>query len=84
MKTRSYFSQEEFEKKNPYVIVEAPHYDGRKCAFAQITGGYTNKKTAEKVVEETGGGRVMTRKQAIKFVQQWNEEYEAGNLRINL
>ena len=79
MKTRQYYeSREQFEKLNPYVEIEAPRYDGKKCGFAQIISNFTSKKQAD----AKAYGLVMTRKQAEKFVRQWNEEYEQGNMSL--
>jgi len=81
MKTRTmYNSREEFERLNPYVCVETPNYQGKKCAPAQIVESYTSKKVAE---NKSQGGQIMTRKQAEKYIKRWNEEFEAGNYDYN-
>jgi len=75
MKTRKmYNSKEEFERLHPYVCVEAPNFDGKKYAPAQIIKSFTSKKVAENRSE---GGLIMTRKQAEKFIKRWNEDFKA-------
>ena len=77
MKKRTvYESREQFERLHPYVSVETPHYNGKKAAPAQIVGNYTSKKVAE---NNNQGGEIMTRKQAVKFIERWNREFEQGN-----
>jgi hypothetical protein len=83
MKRTIYNSREEAERLNPYVILETPNYEGRKCGIAQIVYSFSSKKAAENKREQQGGGKVMTRKQAEKFIQRWNSEYQDGNLAIN-
>jgi hypothetical protein len=81
MKTNNFYNtKEEFEKKHPYVCVEAANYNGKKCAPAQIIDDFTSKKVAE---NNHQGGRIMTRKQAEKFIQKWNSEFEDGNYDVN-
>ena len=41
---KMYSNREEFERKNPYVCVETPNYQGKKCAPAQIVESYSSKK----------------------------------------
>lgn len=80
MKTSMYSSREEFEEKNPYVCVETPNYQGQKCGYAHIVKSFSSKKVAE---EKSQGGQIMTRKQAEKYIQRWNAEYESGNFAFN-
>ena len=79
MKTRTYESREAFEKLHPYVSVEAPYYQGQKASPAQIVESFTSMEVAE---NNSKGGLLMTRKQAEKFIQKWNAEYEAGNYNL--
>lgn len=75
MKKRTmYNSKEEFERLNPYVIAEAPSYNGEKCGHASIAESFTSKKVAE---NNCRGGLIMTRKQAEKFIEKWNNEYDS-------
>lgn len=69
MKTRFYSSKEEFERLNPYVIVNFSEYEP-----ASIIENCTSKKTAENKQLEIGGGEVMTRKRAEKEIRDWNEK----------
>jgi hypothetical protein len=77
---KMYSSKESFEAKNPYVCVETPSYQGKKCAPAQIVGDYSSKKVAE---NQSQGGQIMTRKAAEKYITRWNTEFEAGNYACN-
>lgn len=81
MKTRTYSSREEYEAKNNIVVVERPTYQGEKCGPAQIVCSYRTRKQAENTISYQG--EIMSRKQAEKFIKRWNEEFEAGNLKIN-
>lgn len=78
---KMYSSREEFEAKNNIVVVERPSYQGQKCAPAQIVCSYRTRKQAENTISYQG--EIMTRKQAEKFINRWNNEFEAGNLSTN-
>ena len=57
-----YSSKEEFERKNPYVLVTFEVIDG--STFAKIAKSFTNKRTADLYYENYGHRKqeVMTRK----------------------
>ena len=60
--TNTYSSKEEFEAKNPYVLVQFETIDNR--TFTSIVKSFTNKKSADKYFENYGnrGQEVMTRR----------------------
>lgn len=62
-----YSSKEEFERKNPYVLVNFETVDSR--SIATIVKSFTNKKTAMRYLENFGNGKqeIMTRK---KFMSE--------------
>lgn len=67
MKTQKFYSsKEEFEAKNPYVLVQFETRNG--STIATIEKSFTNKKSADKYFENYGnrGQEVMTRKQYMK------------------
>lgn len=59
---KTYSSKEEFEAKNPYVLVQFEVYDNQ--TFSSIVKSFTNKKSADKYFENYGnrGQEVMTRR----------------------
>jgi hypothetical protein len=72
--SKTYYStKEEYEAAHNYCIVEAPAYQGEKTAPARIFKSFKSRKTA---INSGEGGMVMTRKQAEKFIKEWNAEYE--------
>ena len=63
MKTqKTYSSKEEFEAKNPYVLVQFETIDN--STFTSVVKSFTNKKSADKYFEDYGnrGQEVMTRR----------------------
>jgi hypothetical protein len=66
MKTTIYSSKEEFERKNPYVLVAFEVMDDQ--TFSKIEKSFTNKKTAERYNEQFFHNKleVMTRKKYNK------------------
>lgn len=78
-----YESKEQFEQKHPYVLVETPYYQEKKCGIAQIIHSFCNKRDARNYLERRNiKGEIMTRKQAKTFINKWNEEYENGNYKV--
>jgi len=72
-----YTTLAEYESAHNYVIVEAPENraTGQKVGPAGIFKSFRSRKSAE----NSGiSGRLMTRKQAERFIKQWNAEYENG------
>lgn len=59
---KTYSSKEEFEKKNPYVLVTFEVING--STYATITKSFSNKRTADLYYENYGhrNQEVMTRK----------------------
>lgn len=70
-----YNSKEEAERLNPYIIVSFPVYQGEPCGPAQIYESCSCKRTADNLRDRSGGGEVMTRKQAEKKIKEWNKKY---------
>ena len=64
---KTYSSKEEFERKNPYVLVTFEVIEGQ--TFASITKSFTNKKTADKYYENYGH-----RKQEVMTRTKYNKE----------
>ena len=63
---KTYNSKEEFEAKNPYVLVTFETRDNE--TIATIEKSFTNRKSALRYFEEHGHNKqeVMTRKQYMK------------------
>jgi len=63
---KTYNSKEEFEAKNPYVLVTFETYDNK--TVATIEKSFTNRKSAQRYYEERGHNKqeIMTRKQYMK------------------
>ena len=59
---KKYSSKEEFEAKNPYVLVQFETMNNR--TFTSVVKSFTNKKSADKYFEKYGnmGQEVMTRR----------------------
>jgi len=68
-----YTTLAEYESAHNYVIVEAPAYQGEKTAPARIFKSFKSRKTA---INSGEGGMVMTRKQAERFIKEWNADFE--------
>lgn len=64
---KTYSSKEEFERKNPYVLVTFEVIEGQ--TFASIAKSFTNKKTADKYYENYGH-----RKQEVMTRTKYNKE----------
>ena len=66
MEKQIYSSREEFESRNPYVLVNLETVDGRM--IVAIVKSFTNKKTAFRYLEKFGNGKqeIMTRKQFMR------------------
>jgi hypothetical protein len=71
---KCYSSKEEYERRTPYVTVEAPCYNGVPVGPAGISGSFTSRKVAKNNTQL--GEIIMTRKQAIKFIEKWNKDFE--------
>lgn len=69
MGTRTYNSKAEFERLNPYVIVNFSEYEP-----ASIIANCSCKKSAENELLKIGGGEVMTRKKAEGKIKDWNDK----------
>lgn len=63
-----------------YVSIEASNYNGKKCKPAQIMRCFSSKESAKN--NTPTGARVMTEKQAEKFMKRWNTEFEQGNYNL--
>lgn len=61
-----YSSREEYERRNPYVLVNFEEVDCRM--IVSIVKSFTNKKTAFRYLEKFGNGKqeIMTRKQFMR------------------
>lgn len=71
MKNTYYSSKEQFERLHPYVTVIFSEYQP-----ACIEKSFTSRKNGE-TAQVTGKvfGNLMTRKQSVKQIKEWNEKY---------